>query len=321
MIDLTLLEPLQIIERLTIVTPLGVRFLDEVTGKYIGDGLIVTAYPPDNPARRTSGFVNRSSTYVLSNLPGLHEAEIGSGDQEFWDNLPVKRRFVIEVVDAERRFQPFTFSTDAPVRGLLEWAGLPGDSPPLAVPGVPLFSSPNRSVPASLAVLRAELHEWREGSDHIGGPAAWAVLEARIDGRVTARGFADEQGRIALIFPYPEPLIDGLGSPPDVSRLSPPGPTGQSLRGQEWPIELAAYYGRLRPVPPTFNARPIPDLSDVFMQPPAELYADSERQTPLTVARLRFGQELTVRSRDFTKETIDGDPISALFIIPAGSPP
>ncbi len=186
---------------------------------------------------------------------------------------------------------------------------------------MPLFSSPSRSVPAAMAVLRAELHEWSQEADHIGGPAAWAVIEARIGGRVTARGFADEKGRIALIFPYPEPLIDGLDSPPDVSRLSPPGPAGQSLRAQEWSIELVAFYGRLRPVPPTFNAQPIPDLSDVFMQPPADLYADSERQMPLTVVKLRFGQELTVRSRDFTKDPIDGDPMSALFITPAGSPP
>ncbi len=132
MIDPTQLERLQIIERLTIVAPLGLRFRDEVTGKDIGDGLIVTAYTLDNPTRRTKAFVNKSNTYVLRSLPGLHEAEIGSGDSEFWDEPPKKRSFVIEVFDVERRFQPFTFVADAPVRGLFEWEGLPADSPPIA---------------------------------------------------------------------------------------------------------------------------------------------------------------------------------------------
>ena len=130
-----------------------------------------------------------------------------------------------------------------------------------------------------------------------------------------ARGFADDQGRIALLFPFPEPLTDGPGSPPAVSHLSPPGPAGPALRDQEWNVELAAAYGRLRPAPPTRDAPALPDLSDVFLQPPAMLYADSE-QHPLTAQRLRFGQELIVRSKDSR-----GDPMSVVLITPAGSPP
>ena len=47
-------------ERLTMVAPLGLRFWDEVSARVIGDGLNVTAYPADNPAR-----------CLPANLPGI----------------------------------------------------------------------------------------------------------------------------------------------------------------------------------------------------------------------------------------------------------
>ena len=59
------------------------------------------------------------------------------------------------------------------------------------------------------------------GPDRKGGPAAWAVLEAHVPGRPVVRGIADAQGRIALIFAYPEPVTNVLESPPVSSPLSP----------------------------------------------------------------------------------------------------
>jgi len=172
-------DPVRILERLTLVTPLGVQFWDEVSGSIIADGLSVTTYPASNPARRVPGFPNRSGTYVMQNLPGLRDFENGAGDAEFWDNLdPLSRLpFVIEVVDYTRRFQPFLFSADLPVRGLFTLECVSGSPPDKARPVVPLYSAPSRAVPGGMAVLRSSL--WNPLVD---APAAWAMLEGRING-------------------------------------------------------------------------------------------------------------------------------------------
>ena len=305
-------------ERLTMVAPLGLRFWDEVSARVIGDGLNVTAYPADNPARRIEAFANRSGVYVLRNLPGMREVENGAGDTAFWNSVPQTRIFVIEVVDLSRRFLSFSIQVNAPVRGVFNWQDPEGPSPPSPAPGVPLYSSPSRHAPPSSAVIRAELREWLPQGNHEGGqPAAYAVLEARSAGRLLARGFADEQGRVGLIFPYPEPVTHTLGSPP---ASSPPPASAPQLRDQEWTIELSASYDRLRPAP-ILDRPGLADLNDILTQRPASLWADGERTRPLTEANLQFGRELVLRSRDFTAGAVEGTPRSVLFITPAGSPP
>ncbi len=321
-VDRLKIDPVKVIETVTFVAPLGLRFWDDVSGKFIGDGLVVTAYPEGNPSRRVPAFSNSSGIYIPRKLPGLRDFENGKGDEAFWDFWKQKSKipFVIEVEDTEGRFQPFLLTIGLPVRSLFVWEDLL--SPPTASPGVPLYSTPNRSVPAGMAVLHADLWDPWGGLKHTGGPAAWAVIEARIHGKLIARGVADEKGRIALIFAYPEPVTDTLGSPPGFSLTSPPGPTGPSLREQEWSIELDAAYGRLRAVPPLRDMRSIPKLHDVLSQPPATLWADSERTRPLVEQTLKFGQELIVRSEaeNFTSPP-RVKPMSELFITPAESLP
>ena len=307
------LEPFKLAERLTVVAPLGLRFWDDVSGKTIGTGLSVTAYPPDNPGRRVEAFANRSGVYVLRNLPGLREVENGAGDADFWRSLPAKKPFVIEVADTERRFLPFTINVSLPERGVFAWQDPSHASPPTAALAVPLYSTPARQAPTSMAVVRAELREWQPGSSHEGRPAAWAVLEARLSGRLLARGFADEQGRVALIFPYPEPVTHTLSSPP---ANSPPPETAPQLRDQEWAIEFTALYAPL-----VADRGSFADLNDILTQRSASLWSDTERGRPLTEATLQFGRELVLRSRDFAADPIEGEPTSVLFITPAGSPP
>src|SRR5262245_27597003 len=319
--DLLLFESGRRIESLTIVAPLGLRFHDEATGRNVKDGLIVTAYPPENPMRRVRAFANPSGVYALRNLPGLRAVENGRGDDKFWAAPPASGAFVIEVVDGERRFLPFRFTVEAPVRGVFVWADPQAGSPPAHPPGVPVFSSASRVAPVGMAALRAELREWRPSDDHVGEPAAWAVLEARLGGRRLARGVADDQGRVALIFPYPEPVFDELSSPLGARPFASPGADGPSLREQEWIIELDASYGRLRPAPPSSEAPALPALDSFLTQPPADLWEDSERHQPLLSAPLRFGQELILRSKTFNPAPGPARYESVLFITPAGSPP
>jgi hypothetical protein len=287
------------LEFVTRVTPLGLRFWDAVTGAVVADGLAVTAYPPGG-GRRVSAYTTRSGVFVLQGLPGLRDLEEGEGDAAYWDFLPPGRRFVLEVVDREGRFQPFTFTADLPARGLLTWRCEKASPPESAAAFVPLFSTAARTVPAGTAVLRADLWDpWAQV------PAAWAVLEVRAPGRPPVRGIADGRGRVAVLFPYPEPT-----SPfPDLG--SPPAGAAAPFTAQEWPLEVRAAYAPQDPAPA------IPDLCDTLGQPPADLWADSFQIEPLTGAVLKLGQELIVRTRDAGRLT----PLPVLYITPAASPP
>ncbi|HEY3079920.1 MAG TPA: hypothetical protein VGM69_08435 [Chloroflexota bacterium] len=310
MIPAARLPGYRVLERATHVAPLGLRFWDAVAGAAVGDGLEVVARSLEDPTRRVEAEANRSGVYVFHRLPGLRVAEAGTGDAAFWASPPATRRFVVEVADRAGRFVPLCFEAEAPTRGLFSLACLPLDSPPASPPagrplGVRLYSSAERPVPPGLAALRAEL--WDPLAER---PAAWAVLETRVEGLPVARGLADERGRLVVIVPYPEPLSTGLGSPPGPDGLHSP-PASRRLTEQSWPVTLRARYAA-RP-----GASGVPDLCDLLAQPPAPLWADTARTEQLVEARLLFGQELVLRTRD----TAGGGPLSALWITPAGSPP
>jgi hypothetical protein len=165
---------------------------------------------------------------------------------------------------------------------------------------LPLFSAPTRAAGGGLATLRASL--WDAQAD---APAAWALVEARFNGQPTVRGLADEAGRVALVFPYPEPAAFAEQSPPSTP-----------FTKLEWPVQLFASYVPQRPVPT------LPSLPAALAQPRANLWADSALTTPLTQATLRSGQELVVRSFDTSPEAPGGGkPLPVLLITPAGSPP
>jgi len=269
-------------EYLTRVTPLGVRFWDQAARLLVSEGLVVTVYPLGSPRRRTRAIPNRSGVFVAQNLPGLRSIEYGKGDAEFWVGVtPPASPFVIEVVDERGRFQPFQFKVDLPVKGLLSWAPDVADSPPSALPTLPLYSTPARTVPAGMAVLRADLRDWCTNR-----PAAWAVLEARPEGQPPVRGIAGKDGRITLVFPYPEPHSGPLGSPPG----SPPSGERKPFLEQKWAVMLQAWYSASVMVPNRL------DLSSVFTQQPATLLATVSPETVLNSATLEFGKDLIVKT-------------------------
>ncbi|HEX8127974.1 MAG TPA: hypothetical protein VF527_02655 [Pyrinomonadaceae bacterium] len=308
-------NPVQILERLTLVAPLGLRFHDAATGERVGGGLTVTVYPANNSARRVEAFVNRSGTYVLHHAPGLREFEQGAGDDEFWQNLPPPQAFVVEVVDEERRFQPFRFEAELPApRGLFNWLSPLEPSPPAdAARSIPLYSAPARPLGSGMAVVRADL--WNAQAN---APAAWAVVEARLDGQLHARGLSDGRGSIALIFPYPKPTDSPLSSP----LSSPPVNKNVPLLEQTWELTLNAGYA---PTDLSAAAKPapLPDLRaalDQLNAPPAVLWADLGAQVELAGVTLKYGQELILKSQDSITVSPPA-PQSVLFITPAGSPP
>lgn len=316
--------PFRRLELVTLVAPLGLRFRDVVTNTFVNDGLSVTVYPLANPLRRTLAFANRTGVYVLHHAPGLSEFEHGAGDDAFWAGVPQGQPFVVEVEDTERRFLPFKLTLNLPQKGIYNWVSpLPSAaqplSPPAAVTPVPLYSAPTRSTPAGLAVLRAEL--WNPLAQM---PAAWAVIEARVEDLLLARGIADERGRLALIFPYPPPQKFSVSSPvSSPADASPPAPRGPSIYEQEWRITLSAGYAPLAspPAPPDVTtAAALPDLNATLAQlnqPPANLWLDFAQHVRLLAVTLRFGRELVLQSEDSINHSPPAPPSRALFITPA----
>jgi hypothetical protein len=310
------------LDRLTLVAPLGLRFCDFTSGAFVGDGLDVQAYPSGSPTTKVAALANRKGVYVLHHpvlrrAPGPHELEHDEVAQDFWDTVPPPRDFVIEVNDNERRFQPFQFTASVPAKGIYNWTGFPS-SPLAASESIPLFSSPVRSVPAGMAVLRADL--WDESKN---AAASWAVLEASMNSRVIARGIADEKGRIALILPYPPPRAFAISSPPGFPLSSPPSASGLPLTEQVWPLQLRALYTPERPVsspPNSFETKSeLPELRFTLSQPEATIWANAERTEPLLEASLHYGQELVLKSKAATSPPSQLRQ-SVLFITPAVSP-
>jgi hypothetical protein len=290
-------------ERVAITCPLGVRLFDVATNIVVSDDLLIQAYQPQNATRRVDAVANRSGVWAFHGLPGLRRFEYDPDDERRWTSgLPVARTFVIEVIDKEGRFLPCRFLAEAPAR--VQSSGAETGSPPgLPLRTVPLFSSPARALPGGLAVVRTQFFEATTEK-----PAPWVLTEvsATVFGRiVTARGLADRQGRLALIFPYPEPANVSLGSPP--------GGGPQLLSEQRWTLNFRAWYN--------FDLAPadFADLDSVLALAATSPVTLLDLGSPSTVfanAELVFSRELIVPER------LSGDfrPRS-LFISPADSPP
>ncbi len=314
--------PLRLIQldRVTTVAPLGLQFHDAATGTMVGEGLSVWAAPSGRPAAKRPLIANRVGVYVLHHAEGLIDTEHGIGDQSYWEGLPSPKQFVIEVSDQYSRFQPFQLTVGLPTRGIYKWNGAANGSPLFPMTSIPLYSSPARQSFGGMAVVRAELHDPFRAED--GGNAAWAVLELYDDEVLVARGFADDVGRIALIFPYPSPRSFPPGSPPGSPLSSPPVATGPALTDQVWTLKMRALYSP--PLSSPLNQTtedPLADLKSTLAQAEAPVWADADRTETLSEVALQFGRELILKSRSTSASPLDDSWESVLFITPAASPP
>ncbi|WP_289460525.1 hypothetical protein, partial [Klebsiella pneumoniae] len=84
-----------------------------------------------------------------------------------------------------------------------------------AEPAVDLFSTPSRSMPGAMAIVRGELRRADSGAS-----AAFALVTIDYRGVTLGRGMADREGRFVVACPYPEPERRPRHSPPDAA--SPP---------------------------------------------------------------------------------------------------
>jgi hypothetical protein len=116
--------------------------------------------------------------------------------------------------------------------------------------------------------------------------AAWSLLGVAIDGRMQGLGLSDRHGRVAVIFPYPEPPRMSLASPPE------------ARSDFTWELELTAFVPLLPPPPEPVPE--IPDLAEVLGAlgtPRGVVLGSASPPMPL---RLGYRQPLTVRTAGMT---------------------
>ncbi|HXM32675.1 MAG TPA: hypothetical protein VN921_03405 [Chthoniobacterales bacterium] len=273
-------------DRVSLTHPLGLRFLDVATNGFVPAdvaieplqreslGLEAEAWPLGAPRQKRTGIVTPSGAVAFHGFAGLRDFE-RSEEDDIWNSQPPARDFQVEVSDKMGRFLPCTFVVSAPQRGFALFAE-DGSPPWIEAGAVPLFSAVSRSFPAGLAVVRAELHDHATGD-----PAAWALMEASYfsaGSRHTARGLADDKGRVLLMFYYPEGQRRAFNS-------SPPG-SARGLSQQEWTLDVGFFYESAD------HPEKAADYGRRFAQPPAIAWRGSSPVTLLKDATVRFGQEL-----------------------------
>lgn len=278
-----MIEPMRVLDSVRRTSPLGVMFIDPLTGRAVGDGLSVSAYPEGLPSLRRQALLNRSGVHGFHDLPGLVDFRFAERGVPTSASL-LEKAFRVEVQDEWRRFMPFAFDALLPVEGLFE-LDVPGSSSSSysgpAQRGIELFSASTREVAKSFASVYLELFDPEPARN---GPAVHALVELRAGGGVVARGLSDDKGRVVIFLPYPEP-VDVPGATSSAFPQSPP------LSEQSWTIDIAVFYQPLLPAPR------IPDLRRVLAQTRATAWSDAGRTVPLENARLKFGHELTVQTQ------------------------
>ncbi len=290
-----------VLDRVTLRPALALRFWDTAAATDLVEDLAVAIFPPANPLVRQTAQMNPSGIYVAHTVSGLREYELGQSEPGAASPPGVVPRR-IEVTDPDGRFQPLAFDAALPVDGLFTVAApglsppqapnLPslGGLPPLSLAGlVPLFCAPARPLPEPLGVVYAQLR-----SDLSRQPAAWCLLGVSLDGVLCGLGLADDLGRVAVMFPFPEPPRRALASPPTAHD------------DFAWDLTLSAYWSpALRSLP----APVIPDLADVLASLSAPVGVVASRTPPAPALRLSYRQPVTVRTAGAT-----GADASFLFV-------
>ncbi|MGY1776803.1 hypothetical protein ACI8AV_13160 [Geodermatophilus sp. SYSU D00804] len=270
-------------------TPLGVAFWDLLTDAPITDGLVVSARPATASGRFRRGFATPGGVHALSAVPGLRDVEFPRPEpgarREFTDP-PSGHGVEVDVLVEDRlgRFLPTVLRLAAPRRGVATAADALAGCTTLVtdVPqDLPMFlmSAPARSVPPSVAVVRASLRDRATGS-----PAGHSVVVVEA-GAVRASGVADAAGNVVVAFPYP--LFHGAAPPESIPAGRPGIPTDE----QQWPVTV-----RVRWAPETLSfplGVGVPRAHTLYCQGAASIVTDDAGPATGTMAaHLDYGREL-----------------------------
>jgi hypothetical protein len=102
-----------------------------------------------------------------------------------------------------------------------------------------------------------------------------------IEGQRCGLGLADDQGRVAVMFPYPEPPRRVLASPPE------------ARNDFSWPVSLEVFWLQASPGEP---GPAIPDLADVLAQLDTPGSVDDLIASPSASRRLGYRAPLIART-------------------------
>lgn len=269
-------KTLEIVSR---TTPLGIRFWDPVLDAPVTNGLTVTAIQSagagrEFPATRTVSGIFAFHNLGVNPLPPLPENDGPSNDAI---------EYLVDVRDRALRFHDTRFRVEAPHRGL--WRPTMAGSPAPDGSGALLLSAPARTPSAGVARVRSHLRDAATG-----GPASFALMEARVNGRLWY-GMADREGALSVLFPYPMP--EGSWTSPS---------TSDSIFSQVWALDLSVYYDPYLAAETPEDA-PV-EQGLVRSQPRARLIDHdpdspfaSPEALPISIQRdLHYGEDLVVRS-------------------------
>ena len=291
-------SPVQVLDDVALVAPLGLRFWDVATMAPAEAGLAVTASPASYPDLIFTAATGPGGAYSFSALPGARRFEEGGDDDAFWAANPAGTVYTINVADPQGRYLPFRLSLLVPFRGFYE---LPASPPATGLSPdptwLPVFSTPSRVLPGPGAVVRAQLRD-----ESSGGGAMWAMVTAQFSGLPPMSGVADERGVVSLSVAYPEPANSPFGSLPASGLVK--------LSDQSWPIGIAVHYSGL------LAARSTPDLEELLQQGAATAWSDTAHSAPANSFTVGFGSDLVLRSRD----SVSGRELPVLLVTGAGSP-
>ena len=260
-------------------TLLGVQCWDAADETLVSDGLLIEAWPEDDPRSVTKAFRTRSGIYAFQGLQGLREAEY---PLEEASGAIVPAAYVVKVEDLKGRFTPTTVRTTLPATtGGLFQLNCSGSLPEEAVSGVFLFSAPARNVPPGFANVIAQLVEFDTRE-----PAVGAVMEVQLTDGARWIGISDENGQVAVVFPYPRLNVTLSGSFPE---------GGMPLHQHTWDITIQIRYA------PEDVERPlgtdVPELCSVLQQSSGRLYnTEAGGSVASLPALLSFGKETVIRT-------------------------
>lgn len=274
------------LESLEVFSPLGIRYWDPVLDQQVKDSLLVSAWPSSKSGisntRAVDANRSRSGIYAFSHLPGI-TSQVA---------LPSDRKdFVVFTRDLRERYLSTAFCVKLPLDylGIYPQNPLPSGGQPK---GVLLVSSPTRKVPPSMAAVYGSL--WDAHEDR---PAAHARVLVSLDNNACWNGVADERGRVAVVFPYPD-LPTEFASSPSLS-----GAGNALLDG--WTIKVEVFYepSRVRRLsvperPEQLRKQQPVDIATVLDQQKAEIWLS---RSPLEIedsyrTQLRFGHEVVLRT-------------------------
>lgn len=296
------------LETQRIFTPLGIRFWDFAQDRTVEDGLAAYAVSPvpglePIPATRTA-----SGIYAFQGLPGLREVEYPPSNSNSPTSPPRAVPFVIFVYDLLNRYlsQAFTLELPLPYRGI--FLSNEVTSPPGAAARAYLFSAPTRSVPSGCAAIRAQL--WDKAAN---APMKFAALQVSVAGNRWT-GISDQNGAVAVLFPYPPLDQLSLGSPPGSGQGSIYNTTWPvSVQIQSQPSQLKFPLGAMTNLPVSWMATP--SLKSVLNDQGSATIWNTEAGPPAVTfsATLPYGAELVLRTGAIVTEKFSG----SLLITPA----